>query len=186
MQSLISLAILTFCLLGSHTPVLAQDAAPAKKDSAASSKQDPAASADETAIRDSRERFNEAIKAHDVDAIKSFLAPEYHIVTGRSDQAHGVENEAQQLKKLFADDPTFVCRRKTGRVRVNSDWGLAEELGNWRCKYTVGMERIRSSGVYAAKWQRSSSGAWLLQSEVFTTLRCQGSEKGCRPPDPID
>lgn len=140
----------------------------------------------EALIREARELFNQAIARQDVAAITSFFAPDYHIVTGRSDQMHGIENEALQLEQMFAADPSFVCHRATREVRVNADWGLAEELGNWRCKYTVDAEKVRSSGVYAAKWQRSNRGTWLLQSEVFTTLECQGSEKGCRPPDPIE
>ena len=64
--------------------------------------------------------------------------------------------------------------------------GLAEDMGNWRCDYTVDAEKIHSSGVNAAKWQRSNSSQWLLQSEVFTTLQCLGSEKGCCPADPIE
>jgi ketosteroid isomerase-like protein len=145
-----------------------------------------AVSTDETMIRAARERFNQAIEKQDVEAIVSFLLPEYHIVTGRSDQTHGRENEAQLLKRMFADDQTFVCHRATREVRVNDGWGLAEELGSWRCDYTVDAKKIHSSGVYAAKWQRTVSEQWLLQSEVFTTLQCHGSEKGCRPPDPIE
>jgi len=140
----------------------------------------------EALLRDARERFNRAIEAQDVEAITSFFAPEYHIVTGRSDQAHGIENEAIQIRQMFAADPGFVCTRATREVRVNAAWGLAEELGDWRCEYTVDEEKNRSSGVYAAKWQRPTRGTWLLQSEVFTTLQCQGGAKGCRPPDPID
>ena len=143
-------------------------------------------SADEMSIRDARERFNEAIKRQDIEAIVSFFLPDYHIVTGRSDQVHGVENEARHLTRLFADDPTFVCHRSTREVRVNTEWGLAEELGNWRCNYTADSESIESSGTYAAKWQRTTHAQWLLQSEVFTTLQCQGGEKGCRPPDPVE
>jgi len=140
----------------------------------------------EALIREARESFNQAIEKQDIAAITSFFAPDYHIVTGRSDQTHGIENEERQLKEMFAADPSFVCHRTTREVRVNADWGLAEELGDWRCAYTAEGESIRSSGVYAAKWQRSNRGKWLLQSEVFTTLECRGSEKGCPPPDPIN
>jgi len=145
----------------------------------------PEASA-EALIRIARERFNRAIETQDVETITSFFAPDYHIVTGRSDQTHGIENEANQLRQMFTADPGFVCNRATREVRVNAAWGLAEELGDWRCEYAVDGEKNHSSGVYAAKWQRSNRGTWLLQSEVFTTLQCQGGAKGCRPPDPID
>jgi len=139
----------------------------------------------EAAIRDARDAFNQAIKQQNVDAIKPIFAPNYHIVTGRSAQFHGAENEYENWKSLFADDPTFVCDRKTREIRTNADWGLAEELGDWRCNYTVDGEQISSNGVYAAKWQRAENGAWLLQSEVFTTMACNGVESGCRRPDAL-
>jgi hypothetical protein len=41
-------------------------------------------------------------------------------------------------------------------------------------------------GVYAAKWQRAGDATWLLQSELFTTLSCEGPDAGCRPPDPLE
>ena len=89
----------------------------------------------ESAIRDAREAFNQAIRRQNVDAIKPIFAPNYHIVTGRSAQFHGAENEYENWRSLFADDPTFVCDRKTREIRTNADWGLAEELGDWKCNY---------------------------------------------------
>ena len=139
----------------------------------------------ESAIRDVREKFNQAIKSKNVDAIKPLFAPDYHIVTGRSAQYHGAENEYQNWQSLFADDPSFVCNREPREIRANNDWGLAEELGNWTCNYIVDGEKINSSGVYSAKWQRAENGAWLLQAEVFTTLACEGIENGCRRPDAL-
>ncbi len=144
-----------------------------------------AGQAAESAIRDAREKFNQAIEQKNIDAISPIFAPNYHIVTGRSAQFHGAKNEYQNWKSLFADDPSFVCNREPREIRTNLDWGLAEELGNWSCKYTVDGESINSSGVYAAKWQQAENGAWLLQSEVFTTLDCIGNESGCRRPDAL-
>ena len=139
----------------------------------------------ESEIRDAREKFNRAIEQKNIDAIRPIFAPNYHIVTGRSAQFHGAENEYQNWRKLFADDPSFICNREPREIRTNLDWGLAEELGNWNCEYTADGEKITSSGVYAAKWQQAENGAWLLQTEVFTTLACRGIESGCRRPDAL-
>jgi hypothetical protein len=133
-------------------------------------------------IRDVRERFNIAIAAKDSESIGSLLAPSYHIVTGRSAQNHGAEEEAKRWADLFRDDPTAVYRRTPREITVNEGWGIAEELGNWEGSYTAKGTLIHASGVYAAKWQRSKSSAWMLQVEVFTTLHCKGP---CEPPDPI-
>jgi ketosteroid isomerase-like protein len=139
----------------------------------------------EDLIREARERFNIAIENRDIPTIRSLLAPEYHIVTGRSEQSHGADREAGRWESRFRSDSTVTYRRSPRDVTVNEDWGLAEELGNWRGSYTTEGVLVHTSGVYAAKWQRTETGSWVLQAELFTTLTCTGPESGCRPPDPI-
>jgi hypothetical protein len=70
-------------------------------------------------------------------------------------------------------------------VAVNEGWGLAEEVGDWTGYVSAADGPARSSGVYAAKWQRANDGTWLLQAEIFTTLKCEGGPRGCTPPDPV-
>jgi len=136
-------------------------------------------------IRLARERFNVAISNKDVDTIRTLLAPTYHIVTGRSAQNHGADEEALRWAEVFSSDPTVIYRRTPREITINEDWGLAEELGNWKGSYTSDEILIHASGVYAAKWQRAEAGGWVLQAEVFTTLTCTGSDSGCVRPDPI-
>lgn len=139
----------------------------------------------EDTIRARREVFNSAIAEKDVDVIRSLLAPSYHIVTGRSEQSHGAEAEVQRWEHRFRADPTTIYHRTTREITINEEWGLAEELGNWKGNYTVNGILVHVSGVYAAKWQRAEDGEWVLQAEVFTTMTCTGPEGGCVPPDPI-
>jgi ketosteroid isomerase-like protein len=133
-------------------------------------------------IRAARERFNLAIEYKDAEAIRAFLAPSYHLVTGRSDQFHGAEAEATRWAEVFRTDPSAVYRRTPREIIVNEAWGLAEELGNWQGSYTAEGMLVQASGVYSAKWQRTENGEWVLQAEVFTTLTCDGP---CQPPDPL-
>lgn len=133
-------------------------------------------------IRDARERFNVAIANKDSESIGSLLAPSYHIVTGRSAQNHGANEEAKRWADLFQEDPTAVYRRTPREITINEAWGIAEELGNWEGSYTAEKILIHASGSYAAKWQRTKNNNWVLQVEVFTTLHCNGP---CEPPDPI-
>jgi ketosteroid isomerase-like protein len=137
------------------------------------------------AIRNTRERFNKAIANHDAKSIGTFLAPEYHIVTGRSDQFHGADEEPLRWASVFEKDPTVIYRRTPREIRVNELWGQAEELGNWTGSYGAENGMVNASGVYAAKWQRAEKGEWLIQAEVFTTLECDGPAGGCVRPDPI-
>ena len=139
----------------------------------------------EDLIREARERFNMAIAERDVAAIRSLLAPSYHIVTGRSEQSHGADEEAKRWAERFASDPTVMYRRSPREVTINEDWGLAEELGNWKGTYTTEGVLVHASGVYAAKWQRAEDRMWVLQAELFTTITCTGPEEGCLPPAPI-
>jgi len=139
----------------------------------------------EDLIRERREQFNLAIADKDVETIHSLLAPSYHIVTGRSEQSHGADEEARRWTERFRGDPTVTYRRTPRDITINEDWGLAEELGNWRGTYTSRGVLVHVSGVYAAKWQRTETGEWVLQAEMFTTLTCTGPEGGCLPPDPI-
>jgi len=140
----------------------------------------------DTAVRAAREEFNAAIGRRDPDAIARLLAPGYHIVTGRSDQSHGALAEREKWAARFSADPTVMYRRTPREVRLNEGWGLAEETGDWAGSYTAAGDKARASGVYSAKWQRTVDGRWLIQSEVFTTMACEGSAVACLPPDPID
>jgi ketosteroid isomerase-like protein len=136
------------------------------------------------AVRAARERFNAAIAGRDTATIAASLLPTYHIVTGRSAQGHGVADEVALWQSMFADT-TLLYVRRSREVRSNAAWGLAEELGDWTGHLTALDGPVRVSGSYAAKWQRDTGGNWRLQSEVFTTLRCDGGPQGCKPPDPV-
>ncbi|MBK8784159.1 MAG: nuclear transport factor 2 family protein [Anaerolineales bacterium] len=133
-------------------------------------------------IRSAREVFNIAIAEKNAKGIRPLLAPSYHLVTGRSDQFHGADEEEIRWAELFQTDPTAVYRRTPREITTNEAWGLAEELGNWQGTYTAKGIFVNASGVYSAKWQRTTTGAWVLQAEVFTTINF---DEACAPPDPI-
>jgi len=133
-------------------------------------------------IRTAREAFNRAITEKDAKRIRPLLAASYHLVTGRSDQFHGADEEEIRWATLFKQDPTAVYRRTPREITTNDSWGIAEELGNWQGEYSINGELVRASGVYAAKWQRATQGNWVLQAEVFTTIKY---DEACIPPDPI-
>lgn len=133
-------------------------------------------------ICEAREKFNQAILNKDAETIRSLLSPSYHIVTGRSDQFHGQEEEAKRWSQVFESDPSTKYFRKTREITINERWGIAEELGNWQGSYTLNHILVNASGVYSAKWQKTKNGNWVLQVEVFTTIEF---DEGCIPPDPI-
>ena len=125
------------------------------------------------------------LQKKDIDLLRALFAPTYHIVTGRSVQNHGANEEAARWSETFRMDSTTVYRREPREITLNELWGLAQEMGNWNGRYTLDGTLIHASGVYAAKWQRAEDGEWVLRAEVFTTLSCTGPESGCIRPDPI-
>ena len=133
-------------------------------------------------IRAAREAFNLAIAEKDAKRILPLLAASYHLVTGRSDQFHGADEEEIRWAELFQNDPTSIYRRTPREITTNDSWGIAEELGNWRGEYSINENLVRASGVYVAKWQRNTKGNWVLQAEIFTTIKY---DEACIPPDPI-
>jgi ketosteroid isomerase-like protein len=136
-------------------------------------------------IRSARERYNAAIAHRDTLAIGDLFLPSYHLITGRSVQAAGRDVGRHSWAVLFAADSTVTYVRTPREVRVNAAWGLAEELGDWVGRSRAPDGDVDVGGVYAAKWQRTGTGDWRLQSEVFTTLRCRGGPAGCVPPEPV-
>lgn len=133
-------------------------------------------------IKEAREAFNNAIANKDAETIRSLLAPNYHIVTGRSEQFHGQDEEAKRWTTVFQSDPTAIYVRTPREITINEAWGIAEELGDWQGSYTLAGKLVSASGVYSAKWQRTKNNDWVLQVEVFTTINF---DEACVPPDEI-
>jgi len=140
---------------------------------------------EESPIRSARDRYNSALATQQLDDLASLFAPDYQMISGRGDRREGPQAQVEMWRNTFRDDPTFNCQRTPEEIIVNEDWGLAREIGRWLCTQTVEGMPAQYAGVYAAKWQTTVSSEWVLQSEVFTTMSCEGPPAACRRPDPI-
>jgi hypothetical protein len=116
----------------------------------------------------------------------TFLLPTYHVVTGRSVQKQGIEENIRTWTEMFSADPLVTYVRTPVDVEVNEEWGLAHESGRWKGTIGASDGLATVSGAYSAKWQRTTAGRWLLQAEIFTTLECKGGPRGCLPPEPVN
>lgn len=67
----------------------------------------------------------------------------------------------------------MLYRRHTRQLRLSTPLAVAEEVGSWAGKYRLNQQTVLVAGVYVAGWQKQDSGAWLIQTEVFTTLRAK-------------
>ena len=124
-------------------------------------------------IRLQRHRYNEAISRRNVDEICAFFTQDYHVITARGLQSHGIEEQRTRWNIVFAEDPVVIYRRNTKDIRLSEESGAAQEHGYWAGKYLFNNNVTLLGGVYSAKWLKQSNGLWLVQAEIFTMLRCR-------------
>ena len=124
-----------------------------------------------TNIKLERQRYNEAISRRNVDEICSFFTQDYHVVTARGLQSHGIEEQRKRWRAVFAEDPVVIYRRNSKGIRLSEQSGAAQEHGYWAGKYLFNQNVILAGGIYSAKWFKQLNGLWLVQAEIFTMLR---------------
>jgi ketosteroid isomerase-like protein len=126
---------------------------------------------DEERIRGARRASNEAIRAHDADAVASFFTDDYNLVspnlqiTGRAETA--------TIREADRSAPDVVYVRTPREIGFYTPWGMAYEIGTWEGSWTESGQ-VEIGGTYLAKWQ-NVSGRWLIRAEVFVPTHCKGS-----------
>lgn len=118
-----------------------------------------------------RRRYNDAILNRNVEAICSFFTVDYYVHTGRGIESHGIEEQHHRWRTAFQADPNVLYRRVTRELHLNEQLNFADELGIWVGKYTAHKKIYLVAGIYSAKWQKQATDLWLVQTEVFTTLK---------------
>ncbi len=122
-------------------------------------------------IRGLRARYNRAIAAHDMRAIRPLLDPDYVVLPGSS----GVPLDSERLSTRFFADPTLITYVRTPRSVIISGSGKrAAETGTWIGTWRKPDGVMRLSGIYQAMWV-PNAGTWRLRNESFVSLRCRGS-----------
>ncbi len=140
--------------------------APASTAAASPLPADPAAT-----IRGLRARYNDAIAAHDMAAIRPLLEPDYVVLPGSS----GVPLDAGKLGvRLFADPTLITYVRTPRRVTISGSGKRAAETGSWTGIWRKPDGLMRLTGIYQAMWV-PSAGTWRLRNESFVSLSCSGS-----------
>jgi ketosteroid isomerase-like protein len=123
------------------------------------------------AIRAIRDRYNRAIGAHDVAAIRALLEPDYVVLPGSS----GIALDADQLgARIFADRTLITYVRKPRTIIISRSGKRAAETGLWTGLWLKPDGVMRLTGVYQAMWV-PRAGTWRLKNESFVSLRCKGS-----------
>ena len=124
-------------------------------------------------IRLARHAQNQAISNDDLDQVASFWTQD---VTVRRALGQAVEGrEAARKVMEFSGDPArrIVYQRATVTVEVSRNWLLAYEEGQWSGHLGSANGPIVIGGRYAAQWVKRD-GRWLIRSELFVALDCDG------------
>ena len=131
---------------------------------------------DEERIRGARTESNQAIARHDVPGILASMEEGYRV----SASSGGFLSSRKQMGEAF--DAHFVqfadalYERKTQSVDLSSAGPLAAESGSWVGSWSTDTGPRRTGGRYLAYW-RKSGDEWLIHSELFVPLFCEGA--GC-------
>ena len=133
---------------------------------------------DEPLIREARARSNQAIAAHDLDAIARVWMEDVHIVSSTSAQTAGRELNRQRMARQFANRPDTVYVRRPGAIDVYALWAVASERGEWTGRWTEPDGALEIGGTYQAQW-RKVDGQWLVQAELYVPTYCTGG-RYCR------
>jgi ketosteroid isomerase-like protein len=125
---------------------------------------------DAAAIRAARIAQNAAIVANDVDRIASFWTDDVVITRGLGAIVQGRD----AYRAMWVHD-SVTYQRLPERIEVSAAWPLAIESGTWR-GVVAGSAKPVIHGRYSAQWLKRD-GRWLIHSEVFVALGCDGA--GC-------
>jgi ketosteroid isomerase-like protein len=131
---------------------------------------------DVDSIKALRARSNEAIAHHDVPAILSFVDDEFQVTAGGGAVVGSAEAMGDALTSQFAAFDDVIYVRTIDTVEISQSDPLAAELGTWVGTWTTPAGPLRTGGRYSAMWRKRESG-WVIRSELFVTLFCEGS--GC-------
>lgn len=128
-------------------------------------------------IRLARAAQNKAIADHDLEAAASVWTED---VTMRRALGHAVRGRSAYRDMLLSastgPDP-IIYQRTAVTVEVSDRWPLAYEEGRWSGHLGNADGQPVISGRYAAQWVKRD-GRWLIRSEVFVALTCEGA--GCQ------
>jgi ketosteroid isomerase-like protein len=121
----------------------------------------------DVAIRAKRKLTNRLIAAHDAPRLRPHLTDDMLLIAGDGELIRGADAVVAAFASQFADAAFVAYVRTTDTVELADDGRRAAETGRWVGSWRG---RVEMSGVYMAAW-RESRGQWLLERELYVTLR---------------
>ncbi len=127
------------------------------------------ASQDASTLRALRQRYNDAISAHDAGAVGACWMPDIQVLTSAGKPLIG-RDAVQQAFQRFFDDRAFITFTRTPRdIEISEDGQNAAERGDWLGRWRGERGERQQRGAYMASW-RKIGARWLLQAELFVPL----------------
>ena len=123
--------------------------------------------APDVAIRAKRKLTNRLIAAHDAVRMRPHMTDDMLLIAGDGEPISGADAVVAAFAGQFADPAFIAYVRTTDTVEFAGDGHRAAESGRWVGRWKGGIEM---GGVYMAAW-RESRGQWLLERELYVTLR---------------
>ena len=132
-----------------------------------------AAPADRGAIREARIAQNKAIASDDLGRVASFWTDDVTVRRALGQPLNGREAARKALEPPPAPATHLVYQRLTKDVEVSAKWPLAFETGTWEGHQGSLAGPVVIGGRFSAQWVKRD-GRWLIRSEVFVALTCEG------------
>ena len=130
----------------------------------------------EIEIRTARATQTKAMADRDFDVAASVWTED---VTMRRALGQAVTGRSEYLETLLSASSgqnPVIYQRVAVTVDVSDRWPLAYEEGRWSGHIGDADGQAVIAGRYAAQWVKRD-GRWLIRSEVFVALTCDGA--GC-------
>ncbi len=132
-------------------------------------------SQEESLIRSSREKSNQAIAQRDTATLASLWTNDFHVVSSRNAEMSGRIPNRDRFAADFANRPDILYVRTPEVIKVFEQWNMASEAGHWSGHWTDNGVRVELGGTYFAKWHKIN-GRWLIRAEIFVPLTCAGGK----------
>ena len=131
------------------------------------------AAVDRIAIREARSMQNQAMAAGAFDRAASIWTDDVTIRRALGEAVNGKPEYVSLLKAASNGDSTVLFVREPTEVEISVNWPLAFESGIWTGRIGGMTGAVVIGGRYSAQWVKRD-GKWLIRSETFVALTCNG------------
>jgi ketosteroid isomerase-like protein len=128
-------------------------------------------------IKTARAAQNRAIANRDFEAASLLWTEDVTMRRALGQAVMGRSEYRDMLSSAASGQDPIIYQRTAVTVDVSDRWPLAYEEGRWSGHSGNADGPSVIAGRYAAQWVKRD-GRWLIRSEVFVALTCEGA--GCR------